>query len=91
MVKSIHKAVTKYHNKLVILHCISAYPLRADDINLKVLKKYQEFFPDVQIGYSGHEMGLDTCIAAVALGARVSVPPSAPFLESSVYFFVLRS
>lgn len=86
MVKSIHKAVTKYHNKLVILHCISSYPLRADDINLKVLQKYQEFFPDVQIGYSGHEMGLDTCIAAVALGARVNVPPGAPFLESCVFF-----
>ncbi|XP_022252235.1 sialic acid synthase-like isoform X8 [Limulus polyphemus] len=32
---------------------------------------YQEKFPDVVIGYSGHETGTDISIAAVALGAKI--------------------
>lgn len=35
------------------------------------LKKYQEEFPDVPIGYSGHEKGIYITVAAVAMGAKV--------------------
>lgn len=35
------------------------------------LKEYQKLFPDIPIGYSGHETGIAISVAAVALGAKV--------------------
>lgn len=36
-----------------------------------ILKEYQKLFPDIPIGYSGHETGIAISVAAVALGAKV--------------------
>ncbi|KAB0802127.1 hypothetical protein PPYR_04313 [Photinus pyralis] len=71
MVQSVYKTISAYHKKFCLLHCVSAYPAPLDDINLSVLKLYEEKFPDVIIGYSGHEIGIDISVAAVALGAKV--------------------
>lgn len=38
---------------------------------LSILKEYQKLFPDIPIGYSGHETGIAISVAAVALGAKV--------------------
>jgi len=35
------------------------------------LQEYQKEFPDIPIGYSGHESGVSITVAAVALGAKV--------------------
>lgn len=35
------------------------------------LQEYQKEFPDIPIGYSGHETGISISVAAVALGAKV--------------------
>ena len=32
--------------------------------------RYKEEFPDIHIGYSGHELGYVPTLGAVALGAR---------------------
>jgi len=53
---------------LVILQCTSAYPARNDELNLRVIQTYRRRY-DCPIGYSGHEVGLQTTSAAVALGA----------------------
>jgi N-acetylneuraminate synthase len=55
---------------LVLLHCTSAYPSRIEELNLKVIPRLAERY-DVPVGYSGHEVGLATTVAAVALGACV--------------------
>lgn len=39
--------------------------------SLSILKEYQKLFPDIPIGYSGHETGIAVSVAAVALGAKV--------------------
>ena len=39
--------------------------------SLSILKEYQKLFPDIPIGYSGHETGIAISVAAVALGAKV--------------------
>jgi N-acetylneuraminate synthase len=54
---------------LIILHCTSTYPSKPDELNLKGIKTLIERFPDIPIGYSGHEVGLSTTLAAVVLGA----------------------
>lgn len=53
------------------LHCVSAYPTPVENVNLKVIKLYEKEFPDILIGYSGHELGIDISVAAVAMGAKV--------------------
>ncbi len=53
---------------LVLLHTTSAYPAKLDDLNLQMIPKLKERY-GVPVGYSGHEVGLATSVAAVALGA----------------------
>ncbi len=55
---------------LVLLHAVSTYPAHYDEINLRVMGTLRDRY-DVPIGYSGHESGLASSVAAVALGARV--------------------
>src|SRR3954465_12846361 len=44
-------------------------PARPNELNLRMIHTLQGEFPNVPIGYSGHETGLQTTLAAVALGA----------------------
>lgn len=53
---------------LVILHTTSAYPAKIADLNLRMIPLLRERY-GVPVGYSGHEVGLATSYAAVALGA----------------------
>ena len=47
----------------------STYPCKLEELNLRVITTYKERYPNVPIGYSGHETGLAPTFAAVALGA----------------------
>jgi len=51
-----------------LMHCNSTYPMKDEDANLKVIPVLRERF-GCKVGYSGHEVGLITTCAAVALGA----------------------
>jgi N-acetylneuraminate synthase len=53
---------------LLITHCTSSYPCPPDELNLRMIGTLKERY-DCPIGYSGHEVGLPTTVAAVALGA----------------------
>jgi N-acetylneuraminate synthase len=53
---------------LIILHCTSTYPSKVEELNLRVIDTLKQRY-DVPIGYSGHEVGLATTLAAVALGS----------------------
>lgn len=69
--RQVYKIVKAHNPNFAILQCTSAYPLEAEDVNLRVIAEYQKEFPDIPIGYSGHESGTSISIAAVALGAKV--------------------
>ena len=53
---------------LVLLHACSAYPSQYSDLNLRVIPALRARY-GVPIGYSGHETGIASSVAAVALGA----------------------
>jgi N-acetylneuraminate synthase len=53
---------------LVILHATSTYPSQPAELNLRAISSLRERY-GVPIGYSGHEVGLSTTVAAAALGA----------------------
>ncbi|KUL55183.1 N-acetylneuraminate synthase [Streptomyces sp. NRRL F-4489] len=54
---------------IVLCHATSTYPAKAAELNLRMIHTLQAEYPNVPIGYSGHETGLQTTLAAVALGA----------------------
>jgi len=59
------------NEQVILLHCVSDYPTRFPDANLKVISSLRERYPNHIIGYSDHTMGIEASTAAVALGARV--------------------
>jgi len=55
----------------VIFHTNSTYPSPEEDLNLGYIKWLKEKYPQKTIGYSGHEFGLTTTWAAIAMGASI--------------------
>jgi len=55
---------------LVLMHCTSSYPSSVDELNLRAIPRLAERY-GVPVGYSGHEVGLTTTVAAAVLGAAV--------------------
>ncbi len=56
-------------NSLMIAHATSSYPCKNEELNLKMIETLKKKYPDIPVGYSGHEVGLAPTWAAVALGA----------------------
>lgn len=54
---------------LIVMHCVLTYPAAEGSLNLRMISTLQEWFPQVPIGYSGHEVGLPTSVMAAVLGA----------------------
>lgn len=70
----IHKAVKEIDNaRLILLHTVSTYPAANDDLNLSAIQTLQREFPNIPIGYSGHEVGLLPTIVAVTRYGAVCI------------------
>lgn len=54
---------------ILIAHSTSSYPCKPEELNLRVIHTLKKHFPEIPVGYSGHETGLAPTWAAVALGA----------------------
>jgi N-acetylneuraminate synthase len=68
--EQVHQGVKMAGEKdLVLMHCTSTYPCEPEELNLKMVETLRREFPDLPIGYSGHEVGLVPSSVAVALGA----------------------
>jgi N-acetylneuraminate synthase len=57
-------------DNFAIMHCNASYPAREDELNLRVIPNFIERY-GCTVGYSGHEFGLSSTLAAVALGAKI--------------------
>ena len=57
--------------QLALLNCVSEYPPLYEDVNLRVISKMQERFPNSVIGHSDHTPDLFTSYSAVTLGASI--------------------
>ena len=62
--------VKKINQKLVLMQCTSSYPAKTENANLLVLHEYMKRFNCI-VGYSDHTLGINSALAAVALGAKV--------------------
>jgi N-acetylneuraminate synthase len=57
-------------DNLILLHTVSTYPAAYDELNLRAITTMKDRY-GVPIGYSGHETGIASSVAAVALGACI--------------------
>lgn len=63
--------ISRHHNAISILHCVSQYPTHPQHVNLLTIAWLQKHYPQYNIGYSDHTIGISTPVAACAMGARI--------------------
>jgi len=66
-----YNEITKYNEKICLMHCTAGYPTEYHNLNLKVIETLKREFPNVIIGYSGHDDGILAPVIAYMLGATV--------------------
>jgi len=62
--------LNRHKSNFMLMHTNSSYPTKLEDANLMCIKTLKERY-NCQVGYSGHEYGLEPTVFAVALGAMV--------------------
>ena len=65
-----HSVEVSGRHDLILLHATSTYPSDVMELNLRAIPRLGERYK-VPVGYSGHEVGLYTTLAAVVLGACI--------------------
>ena len=63
--------ILQYNDQLIIFHCTASYPANVEDMNLLVIPELKKLFPNLIIGLSDHENGIDAASVGYMLGARV--------------------
>lgn len=56
------------NNNYELMHCVSTYPCKNEEVNLNNINTLRQRY-NCDVGYSGHEEGIQVSVAAVALGA----------------------
>ncbi|MFY9493262.1 MAG: N-acetylneuraminate synthase family protein [Minisyncoccia bacterium] len=56
--------------ELALLHCVSKYPCPPEELQLGTVNFFRERY-NIPIGFSDHSIGIDSALAAVALGATI--------------------
>lgn len=65
------ETIVPINSDLVLLQCTAIYPAAPADVNLAVITSYRGEYPDLVIGFSGHDVGPELSWLACVLGARV--------------------
>lgn len=93
-----YNALIKMNTRLALTNCVSEYPPIYEDINLGVIPKMIERYPNAVIGHSDHTPDLYTSFAAVVMGAKIiekhviiSKQTPGPDQSVSIDFFDLHS
>jgi N,N'-diacetyllegionaminate synthase len=72
--EEIEKAIdwmhTQSNDQVVLLHCVSSYPAKHEELNLKSIQYLRDRF-GVPVGFSDHSVGTLGSIVATSLGAQV--------------------
>jgi N-acetylneuraminate synthase len=72
-IDNLYSYLTHRLPQVAILHCLSVYPAPEDKLNMNLIRMMLSRYPDVTIGYSGHEEpdNIEVIKAAVILGAKI--------------------
>lgn len=63
--------ITRYHSNISILHCVSQYPTRPDNLNLRTITYLKKNYGQYTIGFSDHTIGIAAPVIAVGMGAEI--------------------
>ena len=66
--KAIEAIVSTGNENIVLLHCVTNYPTKPEEVNLKFISTLARAF-GFPVGYSDHAFGYEIPLAAVSLGA----------------------
>jgi len=66
--KAIKAIVSTGNENIVLLHCVTNYPTKPEEVNLKFINTLTRTF-GFPVGYSDHTFGYEIPLAAVSLGA----------------------
>lgn len=58
------------NDKIALFHCVSDYPTKIEEVNLKAIRTLKQTFP-FPVGYSDHTIGIDITFASIAMGANL--------------------
>jgi len=70
-IKTALKLINKFHNKVIILHCVSSYPTNEENAQVKKINLLKKLFKNNLIGISDHTSNINSSLAAAALGSAV--------------------
>ena len=72
-IDNIYNFFTHRHCDFALLHCVSLYPPQNSQIQLNVIDKMRRRYPNISIGWSGHENPSDFLVTqmAIAKGATI--------------------
>ena len=70
-VQRLYDTVMPINPQLCIMQCTCGYPAEFDELNLSVIDTYRQQFPEIVVGYSGHDNGIAMPVVAYVLGARI--------------------
>lgn len=68
--EALYTLVNEELRDIIILHCITSYPAKAEEANLNVIKTLRSCFK-LPVGLSDHTLGINVSLAARVLGACV--------------------
>lgn len=67
---SVNSILNTGNDQLTILHCVSDYPSKINEINLNVINTLKDEF-QLPVGYSDHCIGSSIALASVTMGANL--------------------
>ncbi|MFY9462467.1 MAG: N-acetylneuraminate synthase family protein [Candidatus Sungiibacteriota bacterium] len=73
MLEELDKAIDflkRRNAEVILLHCVSKYPCPPEHLNLGTIGFLRARY-NIPVGFSDHSLGIDSALAAVALGAQV--------------------
>lgn len=70
-IKMAIETIKKFHNKIILLHCVSGYPTPISEINLSRIKLLKDKFKIDFVGLSDHTSSYETCLGSVFYGVNI--------------------
>ena len=57
--------------EFALMHCVMEYPCPDNRCNVGMVQTLKNRYPGIEVGYSGHEVGIGPSVVAAALGATI--------------------
>lgn len=70
-VQRAYDTIMPINQRLCIMQCTAGYPAKYEELGLNVIGTYKNLFPEVVIGYSGHDNSISMPLVAYILGAQM--------------------